>query len=496
MVDMAVRLNRAGNRPFIGRARELTAAADILADAERTGVVLIGGESGLGKTRLAEEIIGSVAPAGRVIRGVAVPRATPIPFELVRSALDPVEARSGTGTPSEDPEPLGADTGTTVARVRAEAEALRTAGQSPTIYLFEDVHWADPESLDVIDRLMVSGPLGATILITYRPNALHPGHPTSTFLQRAERRPQVAQFRLEPLRREEVEAYLAATGRPVDPATVEHVHTRTGGNPLLLSELEAAFADDTDLTAGLPWTLAEMLRPEIDRLPSEERVVVEAVAVLGAEVDFEWLAIALDATENRLVEQLRALVDRGILTESGPDRFGFRHDMVREAVADSLFTRERRRIHAAVHDALLAAGSDDVVALVAHATGAGRTKQAADAARDAAARALVVGRTHQALAFAEQALLVHTDDIKLLRIAVVSGWMTGQDRSALHHLDRWEELAGSSSIERAEVLHYRIRLLWEEGDGAAADRAARDLAFLTETLDHGPALAQALANLA
>ena len=499
MVGMAVRLNRAGNRPFVGRARELAAAAAMLADAEQTGVALIGGESGLGKTRLAEEIIAAAPPGTRLIRGGAVPRATPIPFELIRSALDPIQARSETtpDTTEQGPQaPPGVETQTVVGRIRAEAEALRTAGSGPTIYLFEDIHWADPESLEVIDRLMVAGPLEATILLTYRPNALHPGHVTSSFLQRAERRPQVVQFRLEPLRREEVKAYLAATGRAVDPATVEHVHTRTGGNPLLLSELEAAFEDDADLTAGIPWTLAEMLRPEIERLPPEDRAVAEAVAVLGTEVDFELLAAAVDANEHELLARLRALVDRGVLVESGPDRFGFRHDMVREAVADSLFTREHRRIHAAVHDALLEAGSDDLVALVAHATGAGRTKQAADAARDAAARAMVEGRTHQALAFAEQALLEHTDDIELLRIAVVSGWRSGQERTALHHLGRWEELAGANGTDRAEVLHHRVRLLWEHGDFAAADRAAVELAALTETLADGPILAQALADLA
>lgn len=182
--------------------------------------------------------------------------------------------------------------------------------------------------------------------------------------------------------------------------------------------------------------------------------------------------------------------------ESGPDRFGFRHDLVREAVADGLFTREHRRIHAAVHDSLLADGSDDVVALVAHAVGAGRTKQAADAARDAAREAMADARSHQALAFAEQALLEHTDDLELLRLAVVSGWMTGQDRTALHHLERWEELVGSEPIDRAEVLHYRVRLQWESGDMTAADRSAEELSALADSMDNGTPLVQALADLA
>ncbi len=489
---MAVRLSRDGHQPFVGRVREMAVAVDILADSERTGVVLIGGESGLGKTRLVTEIIAAAPEEPVVVRCGAVPRPTPVPFELVQSATGPTLAGVNEAAPT------GTDDGTTdlVARTRAEAEALRTVTDGPTIYVFEDVHWADAESLDVIERLMVAGPLVATILITYRPNALQSGDPTSVFLQRAERRSNVVQFRLEPLRREEVEAYLVAAGRQVDTATVEHIHTRTGGNPLLLSELVAAVADDANLTAGLPWTLAEMLRPEIERLPPPERAVAEAVAVLGTEVDFDLLAAAVDASEGELLDRLRSLVENGILVESGPDRFGFRHDLVREAVADSLFTREHRKIHAAVHDALLAAESTDVAALVSHATGAGRTKEAADAARDAAKEAMVDGRSHQALAFAEQALLEHTNDIELLRTAVVAAWKTGQDRTALHHLEQWADLIDGDPTERAEVLHHRVRLHWEIGNMEGADAAAEELLALAETMDEGQALAQALADVA
>ena len=478
---MAVRVTRGGHRPFVGREHELTVAAEILADPDQAGVALIGGESGLGKTRLAEEII-ALAPTNiTVVRGAAVPRATPIPFELVRSA---------TG--------LGAsDAGSTMAdQVRSVAEAIRAAHDGATIFVFEDVHWADPDSLDVIDRLLATGPEASSVLITYRPNALHTGDPASVFLQRAERRSNVAQLRLEPLRRDEVSEYLEVSGRAVDAATVQHVHSRTGGNPLLLSELVAATSSDADLTSGLPWTLAEMLRPEIERLPEKERKVAEAVSVLGAEVGFDLLAAAVNSDERELLSSLRSLVDVGILVESGPDRFSFRHDMVREAVADSLFTREHRAIHAAVHDALLASGSDDVVALVAHATGAGRSKQAADAARDAAAAAFADGHTHQALAFAEQAMLEHTDDVDLLRIAVDCGWRVGQDRNALHHLERWAEVAGSSHEERAEIAHLRVRLQWELENVPAANEAAVELAALIGQMEPSAALAQAMGDLA
>ena len=105
------------------------------------------------------------------------------------------------------------------------------------------------------------------------------------------------------------------------------------------------------------------------------------------------------------------------------------------------------------------------------------------------------GHTHQAFAFADQALEERTDDVDLHRIAVVSGWMTGQTRAARSHLSRWDELIDADQEQRAELLHYKIRLLWESGD-ADADRAAEELAALADELPDSPARAQALADVA
>ncbi|MEM7326399.1 MAG: ATP-binding protein, partial [Actinomycetota bacterium] len=149
MDAMVVRLTGPGDRPFVGRRRELAVAARILSDGDRAGVVLIGGESGQGKTRLVEEIIADAPAETTVIRAVAVPRATSIPFELIRSVLDV----GSNGPPADSVEPAN--------RVQQEAEALRSLAAGATIFVFEDVHWSDPESLDVVDRLLVAGPLGA-----------------------------------------------------------------------------------------------------------------------------------------------------------------------------------------------------------------------------------------------------------------------------------------------------------------------------------------------
>ncbi len=493
--------------PFVGRARELAAVAKLIADDERTGVVLVGGEAGLGKTRLVDEVL-AAHPGMDVVRGGAVPRTTPVSFELVRTAAQPVV--HGWSALPERLEPLAeaahavlsdlqppADRPIPVAeQIRAAAEVLRFLHTDRTIFVFEDVHWADPESLESVDRLMAAGPLHASVVVTYRPEALRRGHPVNTFLERAERRAHALQLRLEPLRREEVGEYLAATDPAVAEETVDRVHARTGGNPLFLSELVAAAADDGDLVDTLPWTLAEILRPEIERLPGEVRAVAEAVSVLGADAEFDLVAAAVAADEDTLLARLRHLVGAGILVESGPDRFDFRHELVREAVADGLFTRERRRIHAAAHDALLAARSEDEQALITHANGAGRTEDAADAGRRAALRALAQGSSHQAFGLADQALLVRADDVELLRTAVAAGWMTERYAAALDHLDRWDELVADDTAARAEILHWRVRLLWEHGARAAAETAAGELAGLCEELDDGEVRAQALADLA
>ena len=489
MADMAVRSHDAGDRPFVGRTREFELGLRVIADNDRTGVILVGGDAGLGKTRLTQEIVQAID--ARVLWAAAVPRPTPVPWELVHFARRSIATAETTLFDIESIAALNRPD-----RIRAEAESLRTDDGEPTIYVFEDIHWADPDSLDVIDRLIAAGPLNATVILTYRTSALRPSHASSAFLQRVERRPYVAQFRLEPLRREEVGAYLAAEGRSMDGSVVDHVHGRTGGSPLLLCELVGATPDDADLTSGLPWTLGEMLRPEIERLDPAERSVAQAVAVLGTEVEFELLAAATQLAERELLTHLRSLADRGVLVEVGPDRFGFRHDLVREAVAEGLFTREHRRIHAAAHDELVASGSTDAVALVAHATGAGRAQAAADAARIAAHESLACGHSHQAFAFAEQALLEHETDIDLLRTAVLAGWMTDQHDQALDHLACWERLVKGDLEAQAEVLHHRVRLLWEEDDYAGADRAFGELERLTEQLPKGAVQVQALADMA
>lgn len=484
---MAVRTFDFTDRPFVGRGRERAVAADLLARRGQVSTLVIGGESGLGKSRLVEQILHDAGSEFVALKVAAVPSTTRAPFELIRSiegiSLTNADQLAAAGAPVRE-------------LVRILSEAVRTMFEGRTVFVFEDVHWADPESLEVIDRLLTTGCLDSVVVLTYRTNAVGPNDPLFVLLDRAERRTSTTKVRLEPLGPEEVGEYLHASHRSTDIATTAAVHTRTGGNPLLLSELVAAASLDADLSTDLPWTLAEALRPEIERLPDNQRLLAETVSILGIEVDFSLLEAAVPIGETQLLIELRSLVNAGVLVECCPNLFSFRHDMVREAVAENLFGREHQRVHAAVHDWLVAAGSADDVALVTHAEGAGRHAVAAEAARLGAHRALEAGRSHQALAFVEQALPEFEDDPELFKVAVVASWLNESSQEAMRYLDRWHRCSDGTPDQMAEILHHRVRLMWEMGNSAGADRVAGQLRELVEQMSEGKAAAQAMTDLA
>ncbi len=196
-----------------------------------------------------------------------------------------------------------------------------------------------------------------------------------------------------------------------------------------------------------------------------------------------------------MIWSLRELVRQGILTETGEDEFAFRHALVREAVGERLLGRERRRLHEAALDALLAAGDADWALLTKHARGAGRYDDMLTAARNGSTAYLAMGSAFQALQLAETGLEEDADDVDLLRNAAHAGWLAGLLDDADAYARRWKARQ-TTPDDAVAALNLRIRLAWDRGDSAAVGALSAELTALVDRLEPDLARARGMAMLA
>ncbi len=495
---------------MVGRELELRQLRQLLG-SPRPRIAMVAGEPGIGKTRLIHEYIttttapGSAAGEGaRIFIGQAEPGSLARPYEVLLDALDsadPDTARSGTGGVSADSPALDELADPALSAVERLHAALRVvtdaAGDRQTVLVFEDLHWADSESVTLFERI-ADLPIKLVLIGTYRPDEVTRRHPIAPLLARLDRRHEVTHLHLDRLTPDETAAMLAAaTGRPAPYRAAMALHQRTGGNPFFLEELLRG-SDGADLDElvdrPLPWSLAEALRRQTDELDQGERSIAEAAAMLGHRIPFDLLAAVTATGERELIPVLRELVGKGLLVESGEDEFTFRHALVREAIAGQLLGRERRRLHEAALEALLRSGADP--ALVAHhAQQAGRYADMVDAARRGAQAYLGIGSPYQALVLAETGLEEACDDAELRSAAARAAWLAGLIDDATMHARRW--LSGASSpAERADALILLARLAWDANDAAAEAGYAQALTALVDELPPGEHQARVMAALA
>lgn len=489
-------VGRPGLSPvMIGRADQLGRLTRLPDDDDAPAVALVGGEAGVGKTRLLRELCERLPDDVRVLAGQADPGTLGRPFELLLDAL--------THEAGVSPERLAivTDSGrTTDDRVVAALAILdEISTERPTVVIFDDLHWADAQSVALFDRLSEPGSGPRLVIGTYRPEALSRRHPVAELLPRIERRRAVVHVHLDRLTTAEVGAFLAAVyGRAPSFRVVETLHARTGGNPFFLEELlAAARGADVDqlVSQPLPWSLGEIVRTQLDELDPTERRILETAAVLGRRVTFDILAAVTGIEEDELIHLLRSLVASGMLVEGESDVFSFRHALAREAIEADLLGRERRRLHEAALHALQEANSRDLAAIAHHAHGAGRYDDLVAAARTGAKQYLESGSTYQALQLAELGLTEACDDVTLLAFASQAAWLAGLTDDAIAHSQRLLDVARRSGDVQEESLALRrlVRLRWEEGDVPSMETVTNNLVALidrlVETEERGKAIA-------
>jgi DNA-binding CsgD family transcriptional regulator len=478
---------------MIGRESELRRLAQ-LASAREPAVAIIAGEPGIGKTRLVHELLTTVPAETMVLVGQAEPGSLSRPYEVLLDAID--------GRPEVDEEQLAA----LADPRRSPVERLHTGlailadliGDSPAVIVFEDLHWADSESAALFER--IADQRGPRLLIgTYRPDEVTRRQPVAGLLARMERRHTVTHVRLDRLTPSQTAALLAAaTGAPAPLRAATALHHRTGGNPFFLEELLRAlprYDVEALVEQPLPWSLADVLRRQVDDLDPVSHRIVEAATVLGHRIPFDLLADVTGAGEDELIAVLRNLVTRGVLVESGDDEFAFRHALVREAIAEQMLGRQRRRLHEAALDVLLSGGASDPAMVAHHARGAGRYDDMIAAARRGTALYLSIGSAYQALQLAEMGLDEVPDDTDLLASAARAAWLAGLLDDALRYGRRWRDLAGTTT-DRAESLYLLVRIAWESRETDEMRALTHDIGTLIAQLPPGADQARAMTAIA
>ncbi len=439
-------------------------------------LVLVSGESGIGKTALLEAVQAELAGV-RWLWGACDGLLTPRPlgplFDISAQAGGEL-ARLCAGGASRDQ---------LFAAMLAELDSL-----SLTVVVIEDVHWADEATLDLLSFLgRRLSRMKALLLVTYRDDELGDRHPLRIVLgdlatQRATRR-----MGLPPLSGEAVRALVGQ--REMDAA---ELHRVTGGNPFYVCEIvEAGWP-------SIPATVRDVVAARLARSSLAVREAVQVAALIGMRAERSLLVSVLAGPDSLLDECLAS----GVLIPDGTG-LRFRHELLRMTVAETVAPHRRIELHARLLAALEEAGDADPAVLAHHAEGARDEKAVRRHAPEAAKRSSALG-AHREAAEQYQRALRYADTADRPGLAGLHEGLAGEF-SLLDRLDEAEAtLRAALQIQRelndtlrvGEDLNMLSDILWQQCRGEESALAVGESLRVLQALPPGPELAIAQIGVA
>jgi ATP/maltotriose-dependent transcriptional regulator MalT len=507
---------------FVGRKAELDELllAARGATSGRPALVLLGGESGVGKSRLVCELERVLAEEGVLtLRGETVEQDEgELPYAPITSALRPLVRQRhpaleelGRGSraqlaallPGIDDGGGAADRHDPSAQVRlfeALVELLDIVSErQPLTLILEDLHWSDRSTRTFVSFLARGlREEHVTVVLTYRSDELHRRHPLRPLLSELDRLDHVRRVELQPFTRAELTEVLEdILGAEVDGALVERLYTRSEGNALYTEELLAAGLDGRGAT---PHSLRDAFMLRIERLSAEAQRAARAIAV-GRRLEEPLIAHLTGIESGTLQGALREAVAEQVLVTDADGRLRFRHALLREALYDDLLPGERVELHLALARVLEEAPAvgherelETASAVAGHYAAAGDQPAALRAGVQAALAARAVHAYGEAAEQAERALdlwarvpnaaqSLPLDHVDLITLAAGAHRVAG-DRGraevlfglALEEVDR-----DSDPRRYARLLERLSRIQWSLNRGIeAADTAQRALALLPD----------------
>jgi DNA-binding CsgD family transcriptional regulator len=370
-------MDRVTSPTFVGRVAEFAVLDRALEDAERghTTTILIGGDPGVGKTRLLQTWNTRLLERGvRVASGSCLdlgetgPAYTPI-VEAMREIVEGFKWDEEQAFVGPDrflsriaPELAAVvDAGASQVTFSALAQTrlferlvdfLRRASTSaPLVLEFEDIHWADQSSQAFLLYLVeVARDANLLLVGTYRPEAVESNRAIRTTLAQLLRRPRVATLPIMPFNEDELRQQLTGIlGVAPSTALLSAIRERSEGNALFAEELAALRNPRIDLPASVGATTAA----RVESLSPNARATLRLASVVGRIATYDILRRVLSLTEDDLADALREAVQVRLLEPLHVDEaFRFRHALLQEAIYEETLPGERRRLHRLVAHAL------------------------------------------------------------------------------------------------------------------------------------------------
>jgi len=392
-------LHPGSSMQFVGRQRELDLLGQRLEEAAagNGGVVLVGGEPGVGKTRLTQELIGRARAAGRrtlLGRAYEVEVSPPyLPIAEVLSAAfdclgeDEIRALLGEGAadvavlaprvlkllPGLSPHPAagpGDERHRLFESVSLFLLEFARSGPRGLLLVADDLHWADPATLQLLVHLarrVADAPL--LLVPTYRTVGLSRGSQLSEALADLSREATCERIALGPLSIDQAGALMAQSlGLAAPRSAVEALYRKTEGNPFFVREvlrhLQTEGCDPESLEAALrglqvPEGARQVVAKRLARLSEGANRLLEASAILGDGAIFDVLASVCGGRASAPLDSLEEVVAAGMLREEG-EGYHLAHALIRQTISDQLLAPRRQRLHLRAAEAIERIHSDNL----------------------------------------------------------------------------------------------------------------------------------------
>ncbi|MGE5249040.1 MAG: ATP-binding protein [Bacteroidota bacterium] len=437
-------------------------------------VALVSGEAGIGKTTLVERFTRAHRQSAHVLWGACDSLFTPRPL----GPLHDIAAQTGGELASALIS--GGD------RQAVFSACLAELQRGSTIMVFEDVHWADEATLDLIKFLgRRVQRMSSLLILTYRDDELGPEHPLRLVLGDL---PRAATNRLQ-LSRLSGSSVLVLAAAANQAERADKVFKASGGNPFFVTEILASKGAD------VPSTVRDAVLARAARLSSPARAVLEAAAVIGSRIE-PWLLSEIVGAGSANVEEC---VAGGMLQFQGDD-YAFRHELARQTILETISPERRIALHRRVLSALKGAPGtrDDLVRLANHAEGTKEVSAILEYATPAAEQASAASSHREAIRLYELALrfadsLPPAAHAQMLEAYALELWFVDRLVDSIMALRKLIELwhGIGNPLREGDNSAWLAQVCWVAGQKIEAEQASRSAIAILEPLAPSRELAQA-----